>query len=725
MPCDREGLDKAMAKLPASQFIWGTLQNPLRSTCDKFISGQFGQAKKTPRCPVIASPKLNGLGGLGKLTCLFDRTVIPKTPIGANLCMESSDKSVHYSHYVNAHDYMRLLNALAPPPHNMPGTAQQTIQFDDVCSMVGSNFTRLAHRYRASKHEASLATKHEIEDLLHCKIEDLLDSDNPHQGWKTPWKFACDFRILHNERRARAPPQPELAQTESPAAMMALGLEHKATVSKHTYAPDADVFHSLQPINGSVFVSVYKMVFSNGTATLQMRYFSDDFTPLGPARDLGPGSDPRAFLYNGTPHVNSWVPKSGDWSHFVINLVTLVKSSLDSCPGPSGGDKRGKNWSPLVLEEEGATPRYLIATSLHPQATFVEYNFKTTECTVPAQLRSIEVETDGCTSSSTTKSCLAMHRSKLYNPNRNHGVSSFRGGSNFLKLSKGQYISFGHQTIDSSTHFPFAILFDYDAKRLQLMSLKHRPFKTGIFDPTSIWLAGDQILIGTVHTKGAWRPLYKALNPRAPLDCKDCAFDNSVYAVSLGAGQLKAALDGVSHVAGQETEAKVASSILQEARQWLSAPLVLAFICDQHGVRSHDSPTRVLQGKSLPSNQALVMSQLPADPAATHLCVQIHESTYLSNHTVAYVNMSHNYNYTYVMTASTHISSELAIKARPKAVISTGPPWGPYPNYGSSIRASRKRFLSVMQTICNSAKVCVEQRHLFAVQVIHNAAGEV
>jgi len=239
---------------------------------------------------------------------------------------------------------------------------------------------------------------------------------------------------------------------------------------------------------------------------LQRTFYDSSFSPSGTTSMLGPGEDPRVFIFKQTAFAQTWSPGSGNMDHWVVNLQSGERHSLNDCPVPGGGF-RGKNWVPLVVSDT-----YYFATRVHPTLVLNEYNFLSKQCRI-AEFPEFQVFFNG---------------NQIDDDYDIETITEFRGGSAFVQISSTLYIAIGHQTVSLSIHRPYFMLLDLQKNTYHISTISSFDTSKGILDPTSLWLSNGKLFMGGVKTKGVWHPLYYHFD-KSP--CSDCHFENSVYVV--------------------------------------------------------------------------------------------------------------------------------------------------------------------------------------------------
>ena len=181
--CDAKALDHTILRRPAAQFIWGTDPRK-RSGCDNIILSHFPKMRS---CASIDPRTASSKGRRGVPWCFLDRA---ETFNGLRKIGSSSDFAAsvhmdrpHMTYGASTHDYMRLLSTLVPAaPSSRIGavateaavvgaarhpTSRWRLAFDETCWMTMS---KVQHKFGKG------------------------GLPPPPQGWKTPWKLACDFK---------------------------------------------------------------------------------------------------------------------------------------------------------------------------------------------------------------------------------------------------------------------------------------------------------------------------------------------------------------------------------------------------------------------------------------------------------------------------------------------------------------------------------------------------
>lgn len=146
--CQPHDMRQIASKLPHAWLIWGTVVASKHSACDQAVLPRFRSDVRAKRW-------------------ILDRTEM-YVALQHAASRASFDKFVHLggphvTYGAATHDYMRLLNKLAP---NAKQQMHGGIRFDDTCWMTAQQVIRVFGRTNVP---------------------------GEWQGWKTPWKLACDF----------------------------------------------------------------------------------------------------------------------------------------------------------------------------------------------------------------------------------------------------------------------------------------------------------------------------------------------------------------------------------------------------------------------------------------------------------------------------------------------------------------------------------------------------
>lgn len=274
------------------------------------------------------------------------------------------------------------------------------------------------------------------------------------------------------------------------------------TVTEHTGKRDADVFYSFAGTSFPEYNVVYKVVtpetLARGPTSLRAArlptsarntYFTSSSVL---EKDLGPGEDPRVFRFQNKTYCLTWTYHGSDWKHFLVDVMTGERKSLDTCV--SGF--RGKNWVPLPYKNT-----LFVAYRVHPQLQVFTYDVITSSCSTEI------VQND-------TK------------------ITEYRGGSNGVEIGPKMMMTVGHRTLNARTHVPYLMLISMEDMRTRLLRVSIREngsesvinSHASIFDPTSLWRDsnGTFHLGATITPDGPWRNLYHR-------NCTKCSFNMRVY----------------------------------------------------------------------------------------------------------------------------------------------------------------------------------------------------
>jgi len=280
-------------------------------------------------------------------------------------------------------------------------------------------------------------------------------------------------------------------------------LVEEKVIARHRGERAANVYFSLAPTRSDTIDVVYKLkhVEAKGVTRLVTTELNKEYTETASARarqpmDLGPGEDPRAFRFRNQTWCLTWYMEGADWTHFIVNVRTGERKSLNGCV--SGF--RGKNWIPLPFNDT-----LYVAYRVHPRLQLFSYDINASVCQL---IGSRDVEP----------------------------VTEYRGGSNGIIIGSDSMMMLGHRTLSPKSHQPYVMLIDMGTLRTLIIDVRvesstHANFS--IFDPTSLWVNKDgTVSVGvTLTSDGPWSKLYHR-------NCSECWFTMSVYSMRL--------IDGVS-----------------------------------------------------------------------------------------------------------------------------------------------------------------------------------
>ena len=144
-----------------SQLIWGTIQRPSYSQCDRKV---LGLKHVEGSCILGTRPNTQWITSTGlRQVLVVDRSMILRTSLRDVLHLHG----VHHTHVANLYDVMQMFKVLG-----WRQTAETSVQFSPFCvvNAVGMESLRL---------------KYNITVTL------------PDQGWKSTWKLPCRYTVKH------------------------------------------------------------------------------------------------------------------------------------------------------------------------------------------------------------------------------------------------------------------------------------------------------------------------------------------------------------------------------------------------------------------------------------------------------------------------------------------------------------------------------------------------
>ena len=172
--CDAGLITDLVAARPQTTFVWGTLTgghlvdpNSGISRCDGNVLGNF-TLLGSGLVPCHESWEENCFINRNNVYNELKRTM-PYSPAGEHFLMIGPgdiNLTPHLSYGGATHDYMRLVNFLVKEKKKGPN--EGVIKFDDKCWMDMFDVRRFYGKEKSSE---------------------------PYQGWKNPWKLACDFAL--------------------------------------------------------------------------------------------------------------------------------------------------------------------------------------------------------------------------------------------------------------------------------------------------------------------------------------------------------------------------------------------------------------------------------------------------------------------------------------------------------------------------------------------------
>ena len=172
--CDTRLLEEVILSHPTAQFVWGTSPK-LWTSCDKKILSHFSNlsaCSNTDRS-TVSSTRTLASSSPPSPQCFVDRAETIrelKKAAGERFFADSVTLGgVHVTYGASTHDYMRLLSYLIPAP---PSSSRKRLVFNETCWMT-------------EKRVVSIFGKEGV--------------PWNYQGWKTPWKLACDFKWVNVE----------------------------------------------------------------------------------------------------------------------------------------------------------------------------------------------------------------------------------------------------------------------------------------------------------------------------------------------------------------------------------------------------------------------------------------------------------------------------------------------------------------------------------------------
>ena len=171
--CDAKSLGQVILKRPTTQFVWGTSTTSWTS-CDQQIFSHFSNLRACTSANRLSISSTRAQASSSP-PCFIDRAEtfreLKKAGGPAFFADSVHLNGVHVTYGESTHDYMRLLSYLSPAPASSRWTRHARLSnrlvFNETCWMTEKKVVRIFGK-------------------------DGVPGN--YQGWKTPWKLACDFK---------------------------------------------------------------------------------------------------------------------------------------------------------------------------------------------------------------------------------------------------------------------------------------------------------------------------------------------------------------------------------------------------------------------------------------------------------------------------------------------------------------------------------------------------